>query len=497
MSKIVFVYPDFESLGVEYLMAVCLADGHGVDFVSYQADDPFLGKKTRNIPYQQIADKIVEKQPDIVAFSCVTDNYQYQLRTAEALKDMMPSITTIFGGIHPTAVPEKVLQKAQVDCVAIGEAEKSLSDFLKAGQRDDNFVLPEKPIDGIVFKKEGRCVGEFAEGPLVDLDELPFPHKAPFLSSLRYLSHDYWIMTSRGCPYKCSYCFNSFLLELRGTSFVRHRTVENVISELVWAKALYSIEYVIFVDDSFATNMEWVIDFCNRYRNEIGLPFSCLANPNYLNRKIIENLSSAGCINVQIGIQSLSEDLCDKILNRKSDNAKIAQAIKDLRDVGIMVQVDHLLGIPDDTLRLQEESTLFYNKYRPNILSTFWLTYYPKTAIVEIARRKGLLNDDDIDNIEEGIRLTNASYLSGGSMLNPKIFSGISLLLNYLPILPKILISLLVYTRLYRAFRIKNYFITTAIPRAVVSIFNRKDFRGRSHIIRFFDKLLQKLRGSK
>jgi radical SAM superfamily enzyme YgiQ (UPF0313 family) len=262
-----------------------------------------------------------------------------------------------------------------------------------------------------------------------------------------------------------------------------------VIDELAWAKERYPLKYITFVDDSFTTNPEWIFEFCERYGREIGLPFSCFGTPNNVNQRIAEALSLAGCINMQIGAQSLSEELCKEILHRKSDNARIAQSIQDLKGAGIMVQVDHMLGIPGDTLKLQEESVLFFNKYRPNLVSVFWLTYYPKTPIVEIARKRGILDEDDINKIEEGTRLTNESYLTGGSMRDAATYYGISLLLNYIPILPRWLISLLVRTRLYRILRIKNYFISTALPRVVQSVFNRKDFRGRSHMIRFVDKV--------
>ncbi len=489
MAKITFVYPDFESIGIEYLMAVCLEDGHEVEYVYYQAEDVYLGKKRKAIAFGEIAKKISETHPHIAAFSCVTDNYQYQLCCAMALKEIMPSVITIFGGIHPTSVPEKVLQNDEVDGIAIGEAEKSFSDFLRSGNVDTTFILPENHIEGMVFKKQGRLIGEFKEGALADLNELPFPHKTPFFSSLKDSRHEYRIITSRGCPYSCSYCFNSYMPKLRGKCIIRQRTVDNVIRELVFAREYYSLKHILFFDDSFTSNMEWIFEFCRRYKKEIGLPFACIANPHYLNTKIIESLSSAGCINMQVGIQSLSEGLCGSILHRKNDRVKIVQAIDDLRRFGIMVQVDHMLGIPGDTLKIQEEGALFYNKYRPNLISIFWLTYYPKTPIVEIAKQKNLLTDNDINRIEEGKSLTEESYLTGGSTSNPKPYYSISLLFNYLPILPKWLISFLVHSRLYRILRIKNYYISTALPRVIQSIFNRKDFRGRSHIIRFIDKV--------
>lgn len=488
MPKVTFVYPDVESLGIEYLMAVCSKEGYDIDFVYYQAEDAYLGKKIKNIPFNQIARKIAKTQPDIVAFSCVTDNYQYQLFCADAFREIMPDAITVFGGIHPTSVPEKVLKNKSVDCVAIGEAEISFSNLLKNGRRGESFAFPEKPIEGMVFKKDGELIGELKEGPLPDLNKLPFPHKDLYFSFLKHSFSEYRIMASRGCPYSCSYCFNSYINKSRVKSFIRRRAVDNVISELVWAKEQYPLEHVLFTDDCFATDMQWITEFCGRYKKEIKLPFTCLANPNYIDKRIIEELSAAGCSNMQIGIQSLSEDLCSEIIHRNNNLSKIIRVIEDLKKFNIMIQIDHMLGIPDDSLTKQEESILFYNKYRPDLISIFWLTYYPKTAIVQIAQERNILTEKEINNIEEGKRLAGASYLMGGDMKNPAPYYGTALLLGYLPILPKWLIKLLVHTRLYRIFRINNYFISVALPRIILSIFNRNYFHGRAHISRFIEK---------
>ncbi len=488
MARITFIYPDYESLGVEYLMAACIEQGHSVNFVYYQAEDLFLGKKSKKIDFREIAEKITKTKPDIVAFSAVTDNYRYQFACAKAVKGAIPKAIVIFGGIHPTAVPEKVLRNPQIDCVAIGESEKSFISFLKKCDRKGEFALPGTPVDGIVFKKSGKIVGKFKEGPLCELDSLPYPYKKPIFSSLKDASYEYRIITSRGCPYNCTYCFNAYFRNLRKPYCIRQRSVDNVMNELLWVKKQYPLKYVLFIDDSFTTNKKWILEFCRRYEKEIALPFACISNPFYMNKQIIDALKSAGCVNVQIGIQSLSEELCRDILKRASSNSKIVETIRELKDAGIMVQVDHMLGIPGDTVSLQEKSLLLYNRMRPNLISIFWLTYYPKTAILETAKQHGFLTDGDLEMIEEGLKPAKNSYLSGGSMKDPKPFLAIAFMYNYLPIMPRWLVTFLVKTRLYRIFRTNNYYVTTVFPRFVQSIFNKKDFRGRSHIIRFLDK---------
>lgn len=494
MARITFIYPDFESLGVEYLMSKCSEAGHAVNFVYYETEDSYLGIKSKHISYENIADKICLTNPDIAAFSCVTDNYQYQLQCANSLKRKDKDIFTIFGGIHPTAVPIKSLQNDCVDAVAIGEAECSLVDFLAECMGKTPFSFPNHPIPGIIFKKNGQIIGKPIEGRLANLDQLPFPDKSPFFSSLRDSLHEYRIITSRGCPYKCSYCFNSFIHQLHGEKTIRRRSVSNVIEELLWAKTKSPLKYVMFVDDSFTANKQWVREFCSRYKTEINLPFACVTNPQYIDEEIAGVLSSAGCINVQMGIQSLSDTLCREVLKRKNDKTKITAAIRSLKNNNIMVQVDHMLGIPGDTIENQEESAIFYNIHRPNLISIFWLTYYPKTAILNFALQEGIIKQGDIELIEQGKRLNNESYLTGGSMKNPYPYYSISFLLNWLPILPQWLVGMLIKSRSYRFFRIKNFYFSTALPRAIQSILNKNDFRGRSHIIRFVDKAVMKSR---
>lgn len=492
MANITFVYPDFESLGVEYMMAVCRKDGHQVDFVFYEADDMHIGRKNRALSFFGIAKNIANTQPQVVGFSCVTENYQYQLGCARAIKEIMPDVVNVFGGIHPTAVPERVINEKAVDCVAIGEAENSFSDFLKECKIDKKCFLPDRPVKGVVYKSNGGLVGDFKEGELSDLNTLPFPYKKTFYSCHKATSREYYIITSRGCPYSCSYCFNSHIRRLRGKSILRQRTVDNVIAELIQAKREHSPKYITFMDDCFTANEDWLVEFCKRYEKEIRLPFRFSSIAQYLNNKKIQALRSAGCIHGHIGVQSLNKEICSQILTRNSDNAKIAETVFMLKEAGMSVRVDHMLGIPGDTLEMEEESVLFYNQLRPHIISVYWLTYYPKTAIIDIAKQKNILSDQDIENIDEGRALINTSYHTGGSMKDPGSYYGICLLLNWLVLLPKGVVRFLIKRKFYKKLSTKNYFISIYLPRFLAAILYRKNFMDRECVIRFIDKMFHR-----
>ncbi len=488
MSAITFVYPDFENLGVEYLMAVCKERGYDVHFFYYEAEDPYTGFKRRP-NYETIAKAIAEKESDFVVFSCVTDNFRHQLNCAAALKKINPTILTVFGGIHVTSVPERVFKNNCVDVVAIGEGEDSLPRFFDLFYRQEGLKPTGEKVKGVVYKIDGSAVGDYVEGEPVDLDSLPFPEKKKVFDAMGYVPSEYYVITGRGCPYRCSYCYNS----LTKKGYYRRRSVENVIKELRWAKEQFNIKYVHFCDDSFSSGKEWLRSFCERYRKEINLPFLCSANPVQVDEEIVSLLKKAGCVDVQIGVQSLSEEICKQVLKRRCDVGKTEKIIKLIRNAGMMVQADHMLGIVGDTLENEEDAILFYKKAKPTLVSVFWLTYYPGTEIVKIAKEKGVLTEEDVEKIEEGFKITEGNLHKGGSMKNPEIYYPVEFMLNYLFIMPEFMVKLLVKTGLYRMFRIKSYFIKTALPRLFRAIFDKRYFTGRGYILRFTHRFMRKL----
>lgn len=162
----------------------------------YEAGNPFFGFRSKGLRSDAVALAIARKNPHIAAFSCVTDNYQFQLSVAKALKKMAPEVKILFGGIHATAVPERILRNDEIDGVAIGEAEISLMRLLERGSRTKGFEWPDEPISGVVFKNKEDLIGEIKEGPLVDdFDTLPFPAKPLLLNELGDQPFGYFMMS--------------------------------------------------------------------------------------------------------------------------------------------------------------------------------------------------------------------------------------------------------------------------------------------------------------
>jgi anaerobic magnesium-protoporphyrin IX monomethyl ester cyclase len=394
-----------ENLGVEYLAAAARVAGHEASL----AFDPavFGGRLMWDIPAlarvfdlrPKIIARIRRERPDAVAFSCFTGNYQWSLSIAREIKKFDPAIATLFGGVHVTAVPDRVLAEDAVDAVAVGESDAAFARLLEHVARPDESEVPP----GSRVKRGGRIeCGPPAE-LIGDLDSLPLPAKDLFYEKAPALQRHYMIMTARGCPYSCTYCYKSLSAALpAGANPVRRRSAGNVISELEEEASRCKIEMVVFRDDVFTLNKRWLAEFTEEYKNKIGLPYFCYTHPAALDEETADLIKAGGCRFVTLGIQSADAEQRRRVLNRNYSNDRARCTVSLLKKRGIFVSADHIIGLPGDNPQLLREAVSFYNELRPDRLLTFWLEYYPGTRIMRTALEAGLITESDRERIELG-----------------------------------------------------------------------------------------------
>lgn len=405
--KIAFVVLGTEHLSVGILSALAKESGHQVHLAFSAAmfhdrsnlEIPWLAKyfdDTNNV----ILD-LKNFNPDIVAYSCLTSTYQWMLHVASEIKKFNPNVYNVFGGVHVSAVPERVLSKPQVDFVVVGEGDVAFPAIIKAIEEKD-FYSPI--VNTRYFNPNGELVRGIQEGFIQDLDSLPYFDKEIWEKDIR-VGDLYLIMASRGCPYTCSFCFNNFFAKLpdgkRG-KYVRQRSVENVIGELVQAKKRYNIKVVDFQDDVFTVNKQWIKDFCRMYKSEIGLPFQCLIHPQYFDEDMAIWLKEAGCEWIQMGIQTMDEAFKHENLRRYEDSGHIVNALKLMKKYKIKIKVDHMFGLPGEPIESQETSRLLYSEFTPDRIQTFWTCFLPGTEMMKNGVKNGLLSKEQEERLNEG-----------------------------------------------------------------------------------------------
>ncbi|MEE4271604.1 MAG: radical SAM protein [Thermoanaerobaculales bacterium] len=345
-----------------------------------------------------ILDRLRSEERAVLAFSTPSALANTYVDFNRRIKARRPDLFSVFGGAHPTYFPELVEEEG-IDGICMGEGEYALLDLIRAldeGQSPNAIENWWIKHDGVIHRNPLR--------PLIeDLDELPLPDRAAFSEALAEPTFHAIVMTGRGCPYGCTYCYNHLYRKLyhgKG-KLVRRRSVEHVIRELRLLKN-EGARFIRFMDDLFTLQPEWVKEFSRRYRNEIGLPFTCLVRANCVDQEVIADLDHAGCHRIMMGIEAGNERLRRDVLKRRMLDADIVEAGRIIRDAGIRLVTANILAIPGGDLATDWETVDLNVKVRPDYASAAILHAFPGTEIHEIARTMGLLREDHIAAVSEG-----------------------------------------------------------------------------------------------
>ncbi|MFN8050316.1 MAG: cobalamin-dependent protein [Acidimicrobiales bacterium] len=439
--KVTFVALGQEQLAVSLLSSVLQREGHETSLVynpalfddRYYLDVPLLGRFFDR--FDRVIDEIVAEAPDLLAFSVITPTYQWFVAVANAVKARM-DVPVIFGGVHPSAVPEVCLENDCVDYVCVGEGEEALVRLCEvlppAGER------PATPIANLAWMDRGTLVRGPSAPFLADLDSLPYWDKAMWADHVRIA--DNWVtMSSRGCPYRCTFCFNNFFAKIPGKGnsrgYLRQRSIGHMMGELVEAKATFDIKRVEFDDDIFTTKKQWIHDFLIEYRREIDVPFICLVHPRYIDRDMARWLKDAGCLSVQMGVQSADEEYKRHELLRMENDAHLRDSLASLKSANLDAKLDHMLGLPGEPLEAQELALELYKEFPPRRISTFWLTHLPGVELTKQAVARGDLTEEDYASINRGEsgRFHTRSFIHASDQ---KIYRRYELLYRLIPLLP-------------------------------------------------------------
>lgn len=390
---IVDTFSIIEPMGTLQLSAITKARGHKSFICAIDDGDVWR--------------KLEENRIDAVACSFMSTeagNFNVLVRQIRARYPNMPIIA---GGPHPTYYAQ-IADTWPVDAVVVGEGDHVVAELLE-NLYSGKDISHLKNVHTKQFKNP--------QGNLVeDLDTLPFSDRdllkdvAPF----KYIPMKSFFAT-RGCPYSCSYCFNSAYNKMHKDKgeVLRRRSVENLIQEIEYVKANYKMDFVRFGDDTFVMKYDaWVEEFCDKYPKRVGVPFYFLIHPNLASEVLIKNLRKAGCHSIMLGIESGNEHVRRKVLDRYVADATIKKAFDLYRKYGIKVFSNTILGLPETTLENDLESLNFTLDCKPFYSGFTVFTPFPGTALGEYSKQKGYVKGSD--DFAESFPIS----MQSGSMLN-------------------------------------------------------------------------------
>jgi anaerobic magnesium-protoporphyrin IX monomethyl ester cyclase len=454
--RVTFVTCGLEHLGIEALSAWVRRAGHEVALV-YEArpfssgsgtDIPLLARLLDPLP-EETAERVAGTRPDVVAFTSYSVTHRWAVEVAREVKRRCPA-PIVFGGPHVSAAPERAIAEWSIDAVVEGEGEGALVDLLECAEPGR---FARKDVANCTFKGPGGPVRNRVRPLIADLDTLPWADKQGFYEAVPAFERELYVVSRRGCPFRCSFCeYSTFPRQYPGEKPVRRRSVEHLIAELAHWKARGRVRKVFFWDAIFTLDPKWMADFAAAYRRDVAIPFECYTHPQTMTRDMARLLAEAGCMMVRVGVQSVNSDTLAAV-DRKGDREKVAHTLRLLGDYGVPYSVDHIIGLPGEGAADQIEALRFYAAVQPKRIVTHWMTYFPGTTVLERAREIGILDNADIDRILDGD--VGPGYMFGGNKDYPdhEELRHLSGVFDLLPLLPRAATEWLLEAHRYRHLR--------------------------------------------
>ncbi|MDP8217059.1 MAG: radical SAM protein [Candidatus Kaelpia imicola] len=331
--------------------------------------------------------KIEKHKPDLIGFSSNTMYMQYVKTVMEEIKEHY-NLPIMVGGHHASIYPEETINIPECDAVYIGDGEIPLLNYLNRVR--DN----EEPYntEGIWFKREDQIIrnggGSFNE----NLDALPYPDWDLWedLDRYFYFLGMLYIIGSRGCPYRCSYCDAHGISDAVGGNYFRMRNPKDYAQEMLYHWNKYknrNLRLLQLFDPVFTIDRTWLEEFCYNYR-KLGLAkeikFSSFARIDNLDEDRLKILAKSGCALLRVGIETGNEYIRSNIYKKPVSNKKITEIAKLCKEYNIALTAFYILGGPGETKKTIKDTIRFADKIKAERSAFFIYKPFTRESIEQI-----------------------------------------------------------------------------------------------------------------
>ncbi|MSR12823.1 MAG: B12-binding domain-containing radical SAM protein [Gammaproteobacteria bacterium] len=346
--------------------------------------------------------KVVQAlQPDLIAFSIMSPHWYPMEPYFAELKALMPDLPVCIGGYQAMLSQDQTIQNPNVDYICVGDGEYAIGNLVQhlRGSKDGPVDgMWEKLVDVSVFVTEPHQIGDLASLPFPDYDVFAKEDGFKDVNSSIFGPKGKLVlpvMTGRGCPYRCTYCCNTPILEGWKTkkTFLRKYDPEDMVNELIRLRDKYGVGYFEFWDELFLSNLKFVRAFFEIYKEKIRLPFSINSRVEIMNEEFCRTAAEAGCHTIWFGIESGDETFRAKMLGRKMTNQQVITAAENCKKAGINRLTFNIVGAPLETAENMRKTLELNQTIAPEHF--FFFPYIPLrgTPLYNIAKENGLLLD--------------------------------------------------------------------------------------------------------
>lgn len=360
-------------LGLAYLAAVAREEGFDVGIVDCTSE---------GIEHEELSSILQREQPDLVGITATTPSVIDGYMVARTAKEI--GSTVVMGGVHPSALPmDTLLECPAIDIVVIGEGENTLREVLE--RHDAGRDVGD--VRGIAYRENGRIVLNEPRPLIKELDSLPMPafDLLP-LPTFKKRKRFGVVMTSRGCPFKCTFCSSSTLFGSRW----RAHSPERVLEEVKLLHDEYGVGDVEVLDDTFTLSKKRATMICELLSSELDITWACSSRVDTIDCEVLGKMREAGVHTIFYGIESGSDETLKKV-GKGITTAKAEAAVRATRNEGIAPLGSFMIGFPFE--RAEDiRKTLEFSQHVGVEYAQFSIaTPYPGSMLWEVANTEGAL----------------------------------------------------------------------------------------------------------
>lgn len=404
-TNITGIYPP---LGLAYIASILKNTGYQVAILDNQIlrfRSSFLKNEIKKIA------------PDVVLLSSMTPLWPGLVTLSKLVKNISPEIIIGVGGPHLTVYPRESLSNKSFDFGVYGEGESTILEVLERIQKGRGL----DGVKGCIFRKNGKIVINPPREAIDDLDSIPFPaidlllYKKYFALSVR---HPFFTMiTSRGCPYTCKFCFQGYLGRYRA------RSPENVVEEMEVLVNKYKVQEIVIFDETFAVEEKRAVKICELInKKRLKFKWDIRTRVDLLNKEVLEFLKSGNCHRIHLGIESGNQEILDK-MGKGISILEIKEKIKLAKKFGFELRGYFMLAYPGETERSIRKTIEFAKS-----LSLDWASFtitigLPGTTIYKEALEKGYFYIDYWREYTKGNILNSKPYFIPDGLKEEDLFA--------------------------------------------------------------------------
>lgn len=340
------------------------------------------------VGYESLKKIISEYNPDIAAITTFTPSIVDGLLTCTLVKKVNPKIITVLGGHHVDSYPEESVGMPDVDFILRGEGEEAMLKLVdRIAENKNDF----SGIEGLGYVKDGKKIVDLRFPVIKNLDDLPIPDRTLInndlytctLGSEEKLAT---IMSSRGCPYQCTFCYCP-------TKNYRFRSVASIVEELKDVKNM-GFKEVFFFDDLFNLSAERVINISNAMlENNLRFKWSFRGRVNHITDQMLKTAKKSGCERIHYGIET-SDDTRLKRIKKNTNIEMIEKAVKLTHKHRIQTVGNFMIGLPGETKDDIYKTFQFMVKLDLNFVEISVLMPYPNTELYKEGLKNGIIKSD-------------------------------------------------------------------------------------------------------